>query len=173
MMQVAPLWDSQKSLTAWFLQKAFCVFCLNPYKTSWMCSTDSNGWFFCKCSKCVVQNTERAHKYIMKKAFLKMSAMLLHKLDGVTFLHSTAKHKFLLSHSAVSGCLLRQQRREGRGTRKYTQRGTKKVVDEINWSVFAIVVLSTRSTVPSIASSRTQEWKKKTCKRDTFLNRRY
>lgn len=108
----------------------------------------------------------------MKKAFLKMSVMLPHKLDAVTFLHSTAKPKFLLSHSTVSGCLLRQQRREGRGIRKYTQRGAKKVVDEINWSVFASV-LSTRSTVPSIASRRKQEGKKKTCKRDIFSNRTY
>lgn len=100
----------------------------------------------------------------MKKAFLKMSVMLPHKLVGVTFLHSTAKQKFLLSHSTVSGCLLRQQRREGRGTRKYTQRGAKKVVYEINQSIFAIVVLSTRSTVPSTASSRKQKGKRKPVK---------
>lgn len=143
-----------------------------------MYSTDSNGWFFCKCSKCVVQNSETAHNYIMK-AFLKMSVMLPHKLEGVTFLHSTAKQKFLLSHSTVSGCLLRQRRKEGRGMRKYAQRGAKKVVYEINPNIFAIAVLSTRSTVPPIASSRIQEGKrkpssrKKEGERDIFLNRKY
>ena len=45
---------------------------------------------------------------IIKKAFLKMSVTLLHELDGIAFLHSTAEHKFLPSHGTGSGCLLRQ-----------------------------------------------------------------
>lgn len=71
-----------------------------------------------------VQNSETAHNYIVKKAFLKMSVMLPHMLEGVTFLHSTAKHKFLLSHCTVSGCLLRQQRRK-RHEEIYTEGGKK------------------------------------------------
>lgn len=58
--------------------------------------------------------------------------------------------------------------REGRDTRKYTQRGAKKVVYGINQNIFVIVVLSIRSTVPSIVSSRKQK-EKKTSKRDFFL----
>lgn len=34
-----------------------------------MCSTDGKGWFCCKCSKCVVQNSEAAHDYHYKEDF--------------------------------------------------------------------------------------------------------
>lgn len=116
-----------------------------------------------------VQNSETAHNYIVKKAFLKMSVMLPHKLEGVTFLHSTNPQQSISSYfPTVLWVGVYWGSREGRDTRKYTQRGAKKVVYGINQNIFVIVVLSIRSTVPSIVSSRKQK-EKKTSKRDFFL----
>jgi len=47
--------------------------------------------------------------------------------------------------------------KKGRGSQETYTEGAKKVVYERNWRIFAVIVLSTGSPVPSIAPSRKQE----------------
>ena len=53
------------------------------------------------------------------------------------------------------------EKRKEEAARKHTQRGAKKLVYDINSSIFAVFLSSTRSPIPSKAPSRKQKEKNK------------